>query len=130
MSGVSLAPIVSLFDRWPYNQRLFIRIERLLAARIVEGRLYVELFVHGARLPDPWLHTLRFAIVEPATREEVASANIEVAVNCDAAHLLVRTKVLEPSVPNPLPAGALLRLRCRTAPMREHPLGPLLSALL
>lgn len=123
------ADIIDLFSRSQFDRQMFDRLRGVIAARLIDGCLYLEIHADGASLPPTWLETITCA-VEDQSKGLRAAAPVESVIRQEDGHILVKTGVLQPRLPDDLVfhGSARIRLTSKCGRAAERFLCPLLRA--
>ena len=124
-----ISDIIDLFTRPQFDRQMFDRLRGVLAARLIDGCLYLEIHATGASLPTPWLETITCTVVDPRNGFR-AAAPVESVIRQSDGHILVKTETLRPGLDGPyaLSEEAKIRLTSNCGRVAERHLCPLLRA--
>ncbi len=130
MDDVRQGVLADLFSHKKSDTQLFGRIHDILAARLVNGRLLLEIFVQGPMPPLPWFRSVTCEVRDPDRGTVIGRAAIESANLEEPGYVTAYTAPLEGDVPPPdlLPPRAIVRILSPSGMRKEHLLCPLLHA--
>jgi hypothetical protein len=129
MKSVKNGIVIDLFSNRSSHKKHFSAVQEILAARIVKGRLYLELYVSTPTPPDPYYRTLTCTVEDPL-RGTPTSVKIEAVTDRDGHHVMVRSEPLgwAPEGATPLSPSAIVRISSDDGRMLQNMLQPLLEA--